>query len=153
MAKNRKTIIGVGLLLVAIVVSVLVIYIFDSMYIKYNRLPSGIKQFVSIHFPEEKPVVSHYDFPGYDVWVGDAFEIEFDIFNRWNEIECRRGKELPSSILSLLPPGITDVIESYYGNMAITKISRDLFRYEIELSDNDIELVFSKNGQLIGIHD
>lgn len=154
MTKNKKITIGISLLLlITAAASVLVIYIHDNMYIKYSRLPSGIKQFISTHFPEERPVMSHYDFPGYDVWVGDAFEIEFDIFNKWNEIECCCGKELPSSILSLLPPGITDVIENYYGSMAITKINRSLFRYEIELSDKDIELVFGKNGQLIGVHD
>ena len=127
------------------------IFLLDNQYIEYSRLKK-INQFVTEHFPNVKQVTATRDFPGYDVWIGTGTEIEFDYRENWHEIKVYGKDTIPASVLSLIPANIIEHVSQNYENAGISKINKERYGYEIELSTRrDIELKFNKKGFLIGI--
>ena len=129
------------------------VYLSNERYVDYNKL-TGIKQFVTTYFPDNKNVTATHDFPDYNVWIGTGTEIEFDFRENWDEIKVYGKDTIPTGILSLVPANITEHVNKYYDNVRITKIKKKRYGFEIELSGHrgrDIELKFNKNGQIIGI--
>ena len=53
---------------------------------------------------------------------------------------------------ALVPAAIKQYVNSNYGNCMITKIDKERYGYDIELS-NDLELKFNRQGALIGMDD
>ena len=52
----------------------------------------------------------------------------------------------------LVPEAIAAYVQATFPNNVITKIDKERYGYEIELS-NDMDLKFNKKGNLIGIDD
>jgi len=150
---KKRTIIWLSVSLTIVLGCCVLIGIFlsDDQYVEYSRLKK-ISQFVTEHFPNAKQVTATRDFPGYDVWIGTGTEIEFDYRENWNEIKVYGKDTIPASVLSLIPANIIEHINQNYENDRISKINKERYGYEIELSTRrDIELKFNKKGFLIGI--
>ena len=129
------------------------IYLSNDQYVEYNRL-NKISQFVTTHFPNARQVTATRDFPGYDVWIGTGTEIEFNFRKNWSEIKVYGKDTIPASILSLIPANIIEHVNQNYENTRISKINKERYGYEIELSTRrSMELKFNKKGLLIGIDD
>jgi len=129
------------------------IYLSNDRYVDYNRL-NKISQFVAVHFPDARQVTATRDFPGYDVWIGTGTEIEFDYWENWHEIKVYGKDTIPVGILSLIPANIIEYVNQNFENTRISKINKERYGYEIELSTRrSMELKFNKNGLLIGIDD
>ena len=129
------------------------IYLSIDRYVDYNRL-NKISQFITAHFPNATQVTAMRDFSGYDVWIGTGTEIEFDYRKNWQEIKVYGKDTIPAGILSLIPANIVEYVNQNYENTRISKINKERYGYEIELSTRrDTELKFNKSGLLIGIDD
>jgi len=122
--------------------------------IPFKKLPVEAQTFVKKTFPnndvllvEEKYEYTH-DKKEYKVELEGDIDIKFDKMGVWKEIDCDRSI-LP---LSVIPKEIQKFITSTYPNDKAVKIERDLYGYEVKLT-NGKELVFNENGEFIRFDD
>ena len=115
-------------------------------------VPEAVSAFVKQYFPNATiaGVELDNDHGGveYDVYLNDGTQIDFDTNNQWDKVECY-AKGVPAA---LIPQAIATHVKSNYQNMVITKIDREHYGYEIELS-NGLDLKFDKSGHFMGIDD
>ena len=84
----------------------------------------------------------------YEVKLVDGTEIEFTTAGEWKKVDCRT-RAVPSA---LGPEAITKYVKGQFPKNLITKIEKKRNGFEIEL-DNDLELIFDKNGAFMGADD
>ena len=84
----------------------------------------------------------------YDVTLNDGTEIDFDLNNQWDNVDCHT-KAIPAA---LVPQAIANYVKTNYQALPITKIDKDAYGYEIELS-NGMDLKFDTSGRFLGIDD
>ena len=117
-----------------------------------QSLPSPITAFIKQHFPNASVVrvEPDYDHGGmeYDVYLNDGTELDFDAHNQWETIESR-GKGVPAAFI---PKAIATYVRGNYQNMAIVKIHKEHYGYEIELP-NSLELSFDRSGRFLDMDD
>ena len=101
-----------------------------------DKLPAQAKQFVAAHFNGIEVLSVRKDGFKYDVVLFDGTEIEFSHGGQWIEVDCG---------LNPLPDGVLPM------NFA-THVKFEHKRYEVEL-DNDLDLLFDKNGNFMGADD
>lgn len=75
-------------------------------------------------------------------------EIDFNSKGEWYEVDTKRAA-LPASIV---PAYISDYVKANFSNEYITKIEKDWYGLEVELT-NDLNLKFNKKGDLREIDD
>ncbi|MBK6967535.1 MAG: PepSY-like domain-containing protein [Bacteroidales bacterium] len=119
--------------------------------VPYSQIPSGIKSFITTHFPKHSVAQSEIDTEGlgfskqYEINLNDGTELKF---NNKNQIIAIEGKsKLPESVI---PEKIRKYIATNYPNNAITDWEIDGKNQQISL-DNDLELEFNKNGDFVKI--
>lgn len=117
-----------------------------------QALPEAINAFVQQYFAGATIVNvetdSEYGGIEYDVILNDGTEIDFDRNNQWDNVNCHT-KAVPAA---LVPQAITNYVKSNYQALPITKIDKDAYGYEIELS-NGMDLKFDTAGRFLGIDD
>lgn len=117
-----------------------------------QALPEAVNAFVKQYFPNATiaGVEMDSDHGGveYDVRLSDGTEIDFDVNNQWDNVDCHT-KAVPAS---LVPKAIATYVSSNYQNMAITKINKEYYGYEIELA-NGLDLNFDRSGNFMGMDD
>ena len=117
-----------------------------------QALPEAVNTFVKQYFPNATiaGVEMDSDHGGveYDIYLSDGTEIDFDINNQWDNVDCHT-KAVPAS---LVPKAIATYVSSNYQNMAITKINKEHYGYEIELA-NGLDLNFDRSGNFMGMDD
>lgn len=117
-----------------------------------QSLPETITAFVKQHFPNATiaGIEPDNDHGGveYDVYLSDGTELDFDVNNQWETVECR-ASGVPAAFI---PQAIANYVKSNYQNMTIAKIHKEYHGYEIELS-NGLELNFDKSGNFMGMDD
>ena len=117
-----------------------------------QALPEAVNAFVKQYFPNATiaGVEMDSDHGGveYDVHLSDGTEIDFDVNNQWDNVDCHT-KAVPAS---LVPKAIAAYVSSNYQNMAITKINKEYHGYEIELA-NGLDLNFDRSGNFMGMDD
>ncbi len=136
--------------LFVILVSIIAMSAFVSCdrVISADKLPNEAKQFIAANFSGAEVLSVRRDGLKYDVVLFDGTELEFSHGGQWNEVDCQ---------LSPLPNGILPAITAKYlatkfpMNFA-THVKYEHKRYEVELN-NDLDLVFDKNGNFMGADD
>ncbi len=117
-----------------------------------QAVPEAINAFVKQYFPNATiaGVEPDNDHGGmeYDIYLSDGTEVDFDANNQWETIESR-AKGVPAAFI---PQAIATYVKSNYQNMAVAKIHKEHYGYEIELT-NGLELNFDKSGQFMGMDD
>ena len=116
--------------------------------VSVDKLPKQAKQFIAAHFNGVEVLSVRKDGLKYDVVMFDGTEIEFKSGGKWIEVDCGLNP-LPDGIL---PPNITQYLAMRFPVNFATHVKYDHRRYEVEL-DNDIDLLFDKNGGFMGADD
>ena len=122
----------------------------DDIPVPVAQLPETVKAFVQKTFPELTIVYAEKDNEmggaQYEIRLSDGTKVEFDRKGKWDKVDCNVSP-VPEV---LVPSAIDAYVKANYPNTVITKIDKERYGYEIELS-NDIELKFNKKGQFIGM--
>lgn len=84
----------------------------------------------------------------YEVTLNDGTQIDFDKKGVWDKIDCEAGA-VPAA---LIPGTIANYVKTNFAGAKVTKIDKERYGYEIELS-NGLELKFNKAGQLLSMDD
>ena len=117
-----------------------------------EQLPEAAKTFIKQTFPEQTIVYAEIETgltkTKYEVRLNDGTEIDFNGKGEWDKVDCKY-KAVPAV---LVPAAIAHHIEANYPASLIVKIDKELYGWEIELS-NDLELKFAANGTLLAIDD
>jgi hypothetical protein len=127
----------------------------DDVLIGENELPSEARTFVSTHFPSAKFVWGEKDNDSYDVRLDNGFELDFSLDGIWDNVDGNHAKEVPASIVILIPESISVYIFENHQGAIITKIDKEHNRkgkhtgYEIELNNYHNELIFGLDGNFI----
>lgn len=80
----------------------------------------------------------------YCAWLNDGTKVEFDLQGEWKRVS-RNKTGVPAR---LVPPVITEYVKANYPQNIISKLSKKLYSYKIELSD-DMDLRFDPQGNFI----
>lgn len=116
----------------------------DDDMIPVSMLPQTVKTFVTDHFPGINIAYAEKEHGKYEVHLNDGTELEFDRGGTWETIDCQI-RAVPSQIV---PAGISDYVKANFNGQLITKIDKERYGYQIELS-NDLELKFNKAGNFL----
>ena len=123
----------------------------DKM-IEAGEMPTKTTMFISDYFPECDIVAIDKDRElggiSYDVVLNCGVKLEFDGKGEWTSVDCERS-QVPDGII---PSKILDFVLAKYQNNFIVMIERDWNHYKVELN-NDIELIFNKDGDFKRIDD
>ncbi len=120
----------------------------DDKPIPVDQLPAAAKTFVGKHFKAQKIAFAEKDRDSYECHLDNGAELEFTKKGDWKKVDCKRGA-VPAA---LVPQAIQDYVKANYANCQITKIEKERYGFEIELS-NDLDLKFDKKGKLLGMDD
>lgn len=145
----KKIFVTVALLFAGITVSLAD----NDRPITLEQLPAPAQTFLKTHFADltlayavEDPKLVGSE---YEVTYTDRTEVEFRSNGEWSAVE-RKYTAVPASIV---PAQISDyVAKSSFANQYIRKIERNVYTWEIELS-NGIEIKFDKDFRVIDIDD
>lgn len=117
-----------------------------------QAVPEAVNAFVKQHFPNATiagvEVDNDHGGTEYELYLSDGTEVDFDANNQWDNVDCH-GKAVPAA---LVPQAIATYVKSNYQNIAITKINKEHYGYEIELA-NGLELNFDRSGKFTGTDD
>lgn len=121
----------------------------DDKPIPVEQLPASAKTFVTNNFPGKQILYAEKDRNSYECRLDDGTKIEFTAKGEWKQVDCHRTSAVPAA---LVPEAIKQYVEANFSNCMITKIDKERYGYDIELS-NDLELKFNNKGALIGMDD
>lgn len=120
--------------------------------INYNELPKKGQQFVNSYFNPKyvSAVILDDDFikKDYEVILTSGTKIEFDGNGNWKEVDGKRNA-IPTGFA---PNSISNYVKQSFPNTYITKIEKNRFSYEVELS-NGLDLEFDTKGKFSRIDD
>lgn len=113
-----------------------------------NQLPAAAQTFINQTFPGASIMYAEIDDGKYEVHLNDGTEINFDRKGNWDKVDCKL-KAVPTH---LIPATIASNVETQFSGTVITKIDKERYGYEIELS-NGLDLKFNRQGMLSEIDD
>ena len=113
-----------------------------------NQLPAAAQTFINQTFPGATIMYAEIDDGKYEVHLNDGTEINFDRKGNWDKVDCKL-KAVPAH---LIPATIASNVETQFSGTVITKIDKERYGYEIELS-NGLDLKFNRQGMLSEIDD
>lgn len=121
-----------------------------------NKLPSEAMDFLSTHFPGQNIVSVHETktMMDYEVTLSDGTEIDFCNMGEWEHINFR-WNEVPKSFLAILPEPMVAYIDEVHTEETLHKIEKKSYGrkdyiYRVQFhKPNDVELTFSKEGELV----
>ncbi len=142
MEKMKKTI-GITLSIV-----VLCTFAACDRTISPDKLPRQAQQFVTANFNDANILSVRRDGFKYDVILSNGTELEFKHDGSWKEIDCGLNP-LPAGVL---PTPTAQYLSANFPMNSATHVKYENRRYEVEL-DNDLDLVFDKNGLFFGADD
>lgn len=120
----------------------------DDTPIPVEQLPAAAKTFVQTNFQGKRIIYAEKDWNSYECRLDDGTKIEFNRKGTWKKVDCH-VTAVPAAII---PAPITQYVETSFPGNIITKIDKERYGYDIELS-NDIDLKFNYQGALIGMDD
>lgn len=120
----------------------------DDTPIPVEQLPAVAKTFVQTNFQGKRIIYAEKDWNSYECRLDDGTKIEFNRKGTWKKVDCH-VTAVPAAII---PAPITQYVETSFPGNIITKIDKERYGYDIELS-NDIDLKFNYQGALIGMDD
>ncbi len=120
----------------------------DGRPIPVEQLPAEAKAFVQSNFPDLKIIYAEKDGSVFETRLSNGAEVEFDKKGAWTKVDCNFDA-VPAAIV---PEFVSTYVKSTFPEAKINKIEISRRGYEVELS-NDLDLAFSKNGQLLRMDD
>ena len=120
----------------------------DDMPIPVEQLPATARSFVQTNFKGKRILYAERDWNSYECHLDDGTSIEFHRNGKWDKVDCHMTA-VPAGIV---PPAIQQYVQTNYPGTVITKIDKERYGYEIELS-NEFDLKFNSRGILIGMDD
>ena len=118
----------------------------DDRPVPVQSLPAAAKQFVAANFPGATIVYAAKDDGKYETTLSTGAQVDFTKKGVWDKVDCHTVA-VPAAIV---PAAIAAYVKASFPNTVITKIDKERYGYEIELS-NDIELKFNQAGGLMAI--
>jgi len=119
----------------------------DDTPIPVNQLPAAAKTFVKNNFKGKTIASAEKDGTTYECRLDDGTKIEFNRNGVWDKVESESNAAVPAK---LVPRSIQQYVKAHYADCVITKIDKERYGYEVELS-NDVDLKFNKKGKFLGI--
>lgn len=120
----------------------------DDTPIPVEQLPAAAKTFVQTNFQGKRIIYAEKDWNSYECRLDDGTKIEFNRKGTWKKVDCHMVA-VPAAII---PAPIQQYVETSFPGNIITKIDKERYGYDIELS-NDIDLKFNYQGMIIGMDD
>ncbi|MDD4848228.1 MAG: PepSY-like domain-containing protein [Bacteroidales bacterium] len=125
----------------------------ESLMVLPSDLPLAAQTFVEQHFANDnidyavcEKEMFHTE---YTVILSGGFRLEFEKDGTCKKVDCR-PQAVPNSIV---PPIALQYVQNTFPNSLIVSYEfKERQRYELELNNN-IELLFDKNGQIIKMDD
>ena len=125
----------------------------ERVAVEFNQLPAEAQSFVKTHFSDKTISIIFHDKDlfdkDYEVMFEDTSNVDFNKKGEWTEIEVKSEPGVPAAAI---PSAIVNYVTAKHPTSFIIKISKDRRDYEVELR-NGIEIVFDRNGNLIGYED
>ncbi len=121
----------------------------DDTPIPVEQLPAAAKTFVQTNFQGKKIIYAEKDWNSYECRLDDGTKIEFTKKGNWDKVDCPGVQAVPAAIV---PEAIQKYVKTNFQGCVITKIDKERYGYEIELS-NDLDLKFDYQGVLVGMDD
>ena len=113
-----------------------------------DKLPAQAKQFITTHFNGVDVLSVRKDGFQYDAVLFDGTELEFTRGGQWINVDCGLNP-LPEGIL---PANTAKYLAARFPMNFATHVKYEHKRYEVELN-NELDLVFDKNGNFMGADD
>lgn len=113
-----------------------------------EKLPAQAKQFIAVHFNGVDVLSVRKDGFQYDAVLFDGTELEFSHSGQWIKVDCGLNP-LPEGIL---PANTAKYLAAKFPMNFATHVKYEHKRYEVELN-NELDLVFDKNGNFMGADD
>ncbi len=134
----------------AILSTVLLLGLFSSCdrTVSVDKLPNQAKQFITANFNGTEVLSVRKDGLKYEVVLFDGTEMEFKSNGQWVKVDCGLNP-LPDGIL---PANMAQFLSAKFPVNYPTHVTYEHKRYEVEL-ENDLDLVFDKNGNFAGSDD
>ena len=121
----------------------------DGRIILPAQLPANAKAFVTTHFEGQKIVYAEKEWGIYECHLNHGTQIDFYKKGKWKKVDCNDFKAVPDV---LIPEVIKQYVNENFPESIITKIEKERYGYDIELS-NDLELKFNKQGYILRMDD
>ena len=115
----------------------------DDRPIPVNQLPAPVMTFVQKHFQGKTIIYAEKDNTTYECRLSDGTQVDF------YKVDTNDMSAVPSA---LVPNAIKQYVQSTFPGAKITKIEKERYGYDIELS-NDLELKFNHQGVLLRMDD
>ena len=116
--------------------------------IPVTQLPAQAQTFIKTYFADKAVAYAKQDGAKYEVKFNDGAEVEFDRRGNWDNVDCKFSA-VPEAIV---PEQIKNYVAANHPGALITKIDKERYGYEIELS-NSLELKFDRNFNIFDIDD
>ena len=113
-----------------------------------DKLPAQAKQFIAAHFNGVDVLSVRKDGFQHDAVLFDGTELEFRHSGQWIKVDCGLNP-LPEGIL---PANTAKYLAAKFPMNFATHVKYEHKRYEVELN-NELDLVFDKNGNFMGADD
>ena len=108
-----------------------------------EQLPLTAQMFINETFPKAQITSVEFEDGKYEVRLKDYTEIEFYMDGDWSTVDCGLHA-VPEHII---PIDITNNVKEQFPEAEITKIDKELYGYEVELS-NDLYLKCDHQGMI-----
>ena len=119
--------------------------------ITVKEMPQAAQNFLEKYFSEVNVIIVVKDGNEYEVRFGNGWEAEFNREGEWKSIDCKNSP-IPQEFAGSLPAKINSYISANFPDCAITEISKDRRKYEVELNDQ-LDLEFSLDGEFLRLDD
>lgn len=141
----NKLFIGISLLTA---VSFTTISCDDDKVVTVNELPETSNSFLTAYFPTYNILRVEKEGNKFSVDLSNDIEVDFDQNGEWVEVDGRFNAEIPTGFI--LTPIKAYVAEQYPTNKfsGIEKIAQG---FEVELTKDDIDLIFDKEGKFVRV--
>ena len=116
--------------------------------IPVTQLPAQAQTFIKTYFADKAVAYAKQDGAKYEVKFNDGAEVEFTRRGEWDKVDCK-FTAVPEAIV---PEQIKNYVAANHPGALITKIDKERYGYEIELS-NSLELKFDRNFNIFDIDD
>lgn len=113
------------------------------------QLPAPVKAFVQKNFQGQTIVYAEKDFTTYECHLSDGTQVDLSMKGDWKKVDTGYMSAVPAT---LVPIPIRQYVNGSFPGAIITKIEKEVYGYDIELSD-EIELKFTRNGTLLLMED
>lgn len=122
----------------------------DDKPVTGDKLPAKAKTFLNTYFPGIDILSVIKDDDSYDVDLVDGTDVDFRLNGAWKKVDCE-GRPVPTGFY---PTSIDSYVTAHYPMSYIEDIELENNRYKVGLNDPlEVDLVFDKNGNFIGIDD